>query len=430
MLRLIAIAVALLSIVPLSALAKETLDLNGLLARAKQNNPELVALREAALAMEAGAKAEGKLDDPTLKVELEDLSTERPLEIGPGHSMLTRYTVSQMFPFPGKLSLKERMAGKEASAARSEVKARELEISEMVKEAYFEYAFLYESIKITHGIKDLVTIATKTAETRYSTGQVTQQDVIKLNVEQAMLTDELIMLEARRGVAASKIKSLVNMAQTEELGGQAVLPKGRAAIETEALMNTAVAATPDIEMLRAETEASELGVKLADKNYYPDFMVGVAPIQRDGDFDSYDLMFQVNIPIWRGKYANLTDQAKAKARAARSRLDSGKNRKALEVKGAAIEVEASSRQIELFETSLVPQAELSYESALRNYQTGRIDLIALLDTERDLRKTRIDYLKALFEYNMRLAALERAAGVELRAFSEIADARKNLDEKQ
>lgn len=428
--RLIAIAVAVLSIIPLTVLAQETLDLNGLLARAKQNNPELTALREAALAMEAGAKAEGRLEDPTLKVEFEDLSTERPLEIGPGHSMLTRYTISQMFPFPGKLSLRERMAGKEASIARSEVKARELEIAAMVKEAYFEYAFLDESISITQGIKDLVTVATKTAETRYATGQVTQQDVIKLNVEQAMLTDELIMLEARRGVAASKIKFLVNMAQTQELGGQARLPKDRASFDVNELMHAATEATPDVVMLRAETEASELGVKLADRNYYPDFMLGVAPIQRDGDFDSYDLMFQVNIPIWRGKYADLTEQAKAKARAARSRLDSGRNRKALEVAGAAIEVEASSRQIELFETSLVPQAELSYESALRNYQAGRIDLIALLDTERDLRKTRIDHLKALSEYNMRLAALERASGVELRTFSEIADERKKSDEKQ
>lgn len=410
----LALAFAVLSLLfPLSiACAEERLDLGELLLRARQNNPELMALREAAYAIEAGAKAEGALDDPTLKIEMEDISTERPLDTGPGHSMLTRYTISQSFPFPGKLSLKERMAGKEALAARSEVKARELEVASQVKEAYFEYAFLAESIRITAGIKELITVAAKTAETRYATGQVTQQDVIRLNVEQAMLTGEAIMLEARKELAASKIKSLINMPQTQELPGVAVLPKGRVPFDANGLLD-ALASTPDIAMLKAETEASELGVKLADRNYYPDFMVGVAPIQRDGEFDSYDLMFQVNIPIWRGKYSDLAGQAKARARAARSRWDAGLNRKAMEVKGAAIEVEASARQIDLFETSLVPQAELSYESALRNYQTGRIDLIALLDTERDLRKTRVDHLKAVFEYNMRMAALERASGMEL-----------------
>lgn len=394
--------------------AREALDLNGLLARAKKENPELAALREAARAMEAGAKAKGRLDDPTLKIEIEDLSAERPLEAGPGNGMMTRYTVSQTFPFPGKLSLRERIAAKEALAARSEVNATELEVASMVKEAYFGYAFLDESIRITNGIKDLVTVTTRIAETRYATGQVTQQDVIKLNVEQAMLTDELIMLEARKGLAASKIKSLVNMEQAEELAGEARLPRGRAAFDIGELMSAALSATPDIAMLKADAEAGELGARLADRNYYPDFMVGVAPIQRDGEFDSYDLMFQVNIPLWRGKYKSLSDEARARERAARLRLDAGRNRKALEVRGAAIEVEASARQIELYETSLLPQSELSYESALRNYQTGKIDLIALLETERDLRNTRIGHLKAIFEYNVRLAALERASGTELR----------------
>lgn len=418
-----ALAFAVLTIAaPLSvAHAGQRLDLDELLNRAKKENPELSALREAAQAMEAGARAQGRLDDPTLKVEFEDLSTRRPLEIGPGHSMLTRYTVSQMFPFPGKLSLRERMAGKEAQAARLEAGSRELDIASMVKEAYFEYAFLDESARITTGIKDLVTIATKIAETRYATGQVTQQDVIKLNVEQAMLTDELIMLDARKKVAASRMKSLVNIAQTEELEGEASLPKGRITFDVKELMDAATGKTPEVAMLKADAEAGELAVKLADRNYYPDFMVGVAPIQRDGEFDSYDLMFQVNIPIWRGKYDNLSDEAKARSRAAAARLEAGVNRKALEVRGAAIEVEASARQIELYETSLVPQAELSYESALRNYQAGRIDLISLLDTERDLKKTRLDYLKAIFEYNVRLASLEKASGTELRKTVEYKD---------
>lgn len=395
------------------AMAADKLNLSELLERARQNNPELIALREAALSVEAAARAQGRLDDPTLKIELEDLSTERPLEISPGHSMLTRYTISQSFPFPGKLSLKERMAGKEAAAARAGIGSRELEVTAMIKEAYFEYAFLDESIRITREIKELFSSASDIAGTMYSTGQVTQQDVIKLNVEQAMLTDELIMLEAKRKVAAAGIKSLVNMDQSEELLGVAELPKNKASFDERKLTDAALVSTPDIAMLKAETEGSELGVALAEKNYYPDFMVGVAPIQRDGRFDSYDLMFQVNIPIWRGKYESLKDSAKSRARAAHSRLEAGKNRKALEVKGAVIDVEASLRQIELYETSLVPQAELSYESALRNYRTGRIDLLMLLETGRDLRKTRTDYLKALFEYNKRIANLERASGVDL-----------------
>src|SRR3972149_6897922 len=141
--------------------------------------------------------AEGMGNNPTLKVELEDLSTDRPLSISPDAAMLTRYTFSQMFPFPGKRGLRERIAGKEAWAARAELTSRELEISFMLKEAFFEYAFLDEAIKGKLGNQEIIPDAEKIAETRYAVGQAPQQDVLKLNVEQAMITNEISSLIPR-----------------------------------------------------------------------------------------------------------------------------------------------------------------------------------------------------------------------------------------
>ncbi|MDP2689987.1 MAG: hypothetical protein Q8P48_07730, partial [Deltaproteobacteria bacterium] len=91
-----------------SSFAGEPVSLKPLLEEARANNPEIKAFEERTRAREARAEAEGVLDDPTLKIEMEDLDKSRPLEIAPGNAMLTRYTISQMFPFPGKLSLKER----------------------------------------------------------------------------------------------------------------------------------------------------------------------------------------------------------------------------------------------------------------------------------------------------------------------------------
>ena len=77
-----------------------------------------------------------------------------------------------------------------------------------------------------------------------------------------------------------------------------------------------------------------------------------------------------------------------------------------------MEVEASDRIKTLFETSLLPQAETSIESALRNYTAGRIDFLMLLDTERELKRIRLDYIKTLAEYRKRLANLERVVGAD------------------
>lgn len=410
----ILISAAVLIFSPALSFAGERLVLEDILTEALYNNPELKALRERVNALDARASAEGRLDDPALKVEIEDLSMDRPLNISPDEAMLTRYTFSQTFPFPGKRGLRERIALKEASAAKAELSSRELEISSMVKDAFFEYAFLDESIRVNRGIKDLLTDAVKIAETRYAVGQAPQQDVLKLNVEQAMIINELIALEAEKSVSAAMLKSLLSRPQTAELSGPGELPKAIINFDAGALTEKALGANPDVLMYEAEAQAGELGKELAGKNYYPDFMVGVAPVQRDGRFDNYDLMFQMNIPLWRGKYNSLAKEADANAKAARLRLLSMKNGKAFEIKKAAVQVEAAQRTRELYDTTLLPQVELSYQSALRNYQTGTIGLLTLLDTERELRRTRVEYLRSILDYNKRIAALELAAGVELR----------------
>lgn len=388
-------------------------SLERFVAEAKENNPEIKALQERVKAMESRARAEGVLDDPTLKVEMEDLQKDRPLEISPGNAMLTRYTLSQMFPFPGKLSLREKIASKEALAAVSQLRSKELEIAAMVKEAYYDYSLIDESIRITKEIMELLSDMSGVAETKYSTGQVSQQDVIKVNVELTALNNDIISLEAEKGMAAAKLKSILNRPQGTPLDEPGKLPKNRLDFSTEELIDKAIKKNPEIRMAETEAEADELSADLAKKNYYPDFMIGVAPIQRDGRFDSFDVMFQMNIPIWRGKYDNQSKEASFNAISAKSRVVSEKNRTSFEVKGAALQVEAADRMRSLYETSLLPQVELSFDSALKNYQTGRIDFLSLLDAERDLKRTRIEYLRTLAEYQKRVAALERAVGENL-----------------
>lgn len=395
------------------AYAQEAAGLGALLEEAKSNNPEIRAIRERFKAFEARAKAEGTLDDPVFAIEMEELASARPLEISPGKAALTRYRVTQMLPFPGKLSLRKKVAVKEASAVKADLRSRELGVIESVKEAYFNYSFLDESIRITEEVKKLLQNMSSIAEAKYATGQVSQQDVIKLNVEVTVLTNELITLEAEKGVAAARIKSLLDRPQSSAFEAGGVLSKERVSIDIEKLIDTAFAENPEIKSVRAEAEAEEFSVDLAKKNYYPDFMVGVEPMQRDGRFDNFGVMFQMNIPIWRNKYDNLTKSAEATASSARAMVLSEMNAKAFEVKSAALQVEAAERMLALYETSLLPQTELSLESALRNYQSGKIDFLTLLDTERELKRIRLEYANTLTEYRKRVAALERVIGTDL-----------------
>ncbi|MEK6714131.1 MAG: TolC family protein, partial [Nitrospirota bacterium] len=171
------------------AVAQDTLTLKRAIEEAKLNNPAIQALRQNVKAKEARARAEGILDDPTIRIEMMDLSKENPFPT-PGNAMQTRYEISQMFPYPGKLSLEKRMALLEVLMTDSEVKVKELETIAMVKEAFYEYMLLEISIKTLEELKGLLSNMIRIAETKYAIGDVSQQDVIKAQVELTMLLSE------------------------------------------------------------------------------------------------------------------------------------------------------------------------------------------------------------------------------------------------
>ncbi|MBI5588205.1 MAG: TolC family protein [Deltaproteobacteria bacterium] len=395
------------------SMAGGPVSLKELLGEARGNNPELKAYGERAEAMEARVSSEGALEDPTFRVELMELSKDRPLDITPGNASQTKYIFNQSIPFPGKLSLKENIALKEAYAARSEFRSKEQQVSREVKEAYFDYAYLAESIRITEEIKGVLSNMARIAEAKYSTGLASQQDVIKVNVELTSLTNETITLEAEKDVAAARLKSLLNRDQDSPLGEPVGLTREKVKFDTRELMERAARKNPEIRAVEFEAEANEHKAELAKRDYYPDFMVGAGPVEKDGRFESFDVMFQVTIPLWRSKYDSRSREAASNARSLRSRLAAGKNAKGFEVKGAALRVEAADRMRVLYETGLMPQVELSLESALKNYRAGKVDFLTLLDTERELKKTRLDYLKIILDYRKRVAALENAVGEDL-----------------
>ncbi len=399
-------------LVPAPAFAQDMLSLKSIIEEARDYNPEIQALRQNIKAKEARIKVEGVLDDPSFRIEMEDLSKENPFPT-PGNAMQTKYGISQMFPYPGKLSLQRDVSLTEVSMAEAELKDKEIEIVTMVKETYYDYLFISGSLKSVKEIKELLSNMTRIAEIKYATGQASQQDVIKAQVELTMLISEITNLEAEKEVIQAELKALLNRPQEMPLLEPSEIPRKKVDIRIEELTEKALEINPALQKMRYEIKANQIGVELAKKNYYPNFMVDVAPIQRNGRFDAWDAMFQINIPIWRSKYDHQVGEAMSITEASRAKLKAEENIKAAEVKEGVVKVETADKIRVLYETSLLPQAEFSLDSALKNYQTGKIDFLTLLDTGRVLKKTRIDYLSSLAIYYKRIASLERVVGEEL-----------------
>ena len=76
-------------------------------------------------------------------------------------------------------------------------------------------------------------------------------------------------------------------------------------------------------------------------------------------------------------------------------------------------VQAAQRTEQLTTSSLLPQAELTFQSALAGYENGKLDFATLLDAQRQIRQARLGQLKAHVDAHTRVAELEKLLGEAL-----------------
>ena len=384
----------------------------GLLAWAEQHNPELTAMQYETEAAEARVQPAGALPDPTFRVEWQDLSRSNS-SLVPGPAESIKYTVAQTLPFWGKRELKQEVAAAEVEQTQARRRATAAELRAKIKTAFAQYYQAWRAATLTDEMQLLLREMENLARTRYANGLAPQQDTLKAQAEQTALRTSRITWEAEQRQARVRLNALLGRPATAPLAEPRSLPELPSPSKLTGLEQRVWQSNPTLLAQSAQITAAEQTRRLAEKNRYPDLNVGVSPIQRKGEFDRWELMLEVNIPLQQETRRSQEREAAAMLAAAQIRQEANTNQVLGDLQEALAGLESANRQIQLLKTSLLPQAELSLQSALVNYQTGRIDFTTALDAQRQIRQARLDYLKAQVEQQLRLAEIERLVGAPL-----------------
>jgi outer membrane protein TolC len=99
--------------------------------------------------------------------------------------------------------------------------------------------------------------------------------------------------------------------------------------------------------------------------------------------------------------------------AAQARREAGLNDGRAQLAEAVAQLDAARRVETLLAGSLLPQAEVTLQSALAGYETGKVDFATVLEAQRQIRTTRLNLIRTRTEARMRLAEIERLLGEEL-----------------
>lgn len=376
------------------------------------HSAELAALRHEVEAAEARADAAGALDDPMFRLELQDIDPDRPT-VWPGQVGATKYTVLQRFPWWGTRDLRRGVARSGVDEARERLRAAGAELRAQVKNAFAGHFYSSHARRLTAEVLELMRDLERIAQTRYATGLAPQQDVIKAQTEQTTLRMELIAIESERRQTRARLNAVLNRPNDAPLADPGVLRAPPAALDAAQLEQRARQVNPQLAAQAAQIRAAQDGEQLVVKNRYPDLTVGVSPMQRDDRIDRWELMFEVNVPLQRQARRDREREAAATRDAARQRALATAAQISGELHQALAGFDAAREREQLLRSTLVPQAEATFNAALASYQTGKVDFATLLDAQRGIRAARMDQLKARVEVDARLTEIERLIGEDL-----------------
>lgn len=393
-------------------------DLAGLLDYAREHNPEFAAARYEADAAQQRVQSASALPDPVLRTELMDITnqgTDKGASLLPSQVGGTKYTLMQSVPWFGKRDLQRGVAEAQAAQSDGQAAAAWADLSSKIKSVYAQYYYLSGSGRLTRETLDLMTSLEQVAQTRYANGLGAQQEVIRAQIEQTGLRSELLVLGNEQHHSQARLNSLLSRPAMAALAQPVSLRRLPAAAQLDyaVLEQKLRARNPQLLIADARRNEAEKSRDLAYTSRYPGFTLGVAPTQSGNAIKTWDLMVEFSIPLQQGSRRSQEHEAESMLAASGARKEALLNQMLADLSENLSGLETAQRTESLTVTQLLPQAELTYQSALAGYENGKVDFTTLLDAQRQILNARQQQLKAQLEAQLRLAEIERLLGEEL-----------------
>ena len=391
---------------------RNTLVLPELVQEALARNPEIVAARQQWEAASQRITQARTLEEPTLSVQW----WNAPESFNLGRAENTIVGLSQKFPFPGKLALKEKVAGRSADMTEQAVRAKERDLIARLKQVYYDLFLAHKAIQIHHEQIDLLKQFVEIANAKFRAGKGSQVDVLKAQVELSTLHQQLPVLEQRRDTAQGKLNQLLDRDPRFPLAPPQEPREGRFDQDLEDLYRAATTARPELKAADLAVQRNEQSRALALREYYPDINVGVQRFQNFQAPNGFGAVVSINLPFafWtKPKYDAAVQEAAAAVAAARAEHRTLENLTRFQIRDLLAKVRASWEVAVLYRTTVLPQAEQGVEAARVGYRVGKSGFLDLLEADRAWRGFQLEYYRALVEREHRLAELEQVIGADL-----------------
>ncbi len=386
--------------------------LDSIITETLNQNPNVKAY---GLKTEASRAAIGtiKIDAPLIAVDF----YQSPITSFPNpfkDQMEIDYSILQVIPFPGKLGIMADAGKNRSKMSEMEQQTVKQETIRLVKNAFYETYLADRQLDINSSSQELIKSFIDIARRQYELGIGKQTDILRAQTELYRLASDRIKIVQSRQSIEAMINSYRNKPVDIHIQ---YIPEISAKQEKipalDSLLLIAIKNRPELKSMQYNISMQSFELQNAKKEYYPDFMVRGMYKQMINQADDWSLMLGVNLPIapWSiEKYSAAVNRSKALVNQAQAEYDNMRNMIASQVKDAQAKYLSSHAQVDLLLNTIIPQARQTLQSALSGYQTGKLEFLMLIDTQRMLLMAQQDYHMAVMNLLTNYANLQRAIG--------------------
>jgi cobalt-zinc-cadmium efflux system outer membrane protein len=391
------------------------LSMPAALDEALARNPDLLALRAQLPVVRTRPAQERALMPPMV----EGTVWQWPINtLNPANTNMYMFMLGQELPGRGKRDLRAAVAEKDVALAESDVTIRERQVLNAVRQAYASLFIARKAIDLHLTNVDLLRQIADVAEAKYAAGRNSQQDVLKSVVELSTLHNDILLFDEQANVAAARLNALLDRAPDTPIG-PLIDPGEQALLPTPSgLQRLAIDRQPELQRARLEIERADAELASAKREYTPDFTVQGGYLLMPNQIDA--LLARVGVtwpraPWSHGKVDAHVAEQTAAVEAAKARERGMESSVRLAVQEAYVHAQSAQDRAALLRTTILPQAQQKLDVSRIAYQADRGDVQALLESERMLLDTQLDYFRALSDFNQATSDLERAIGTDLPA---------------
>jgi outer membrane protein, heavy metal efflux system len=380
--------------------------LASLIDEAAARNPGLAAARQAAEAAAQRPAQAGSLPNPLLSVGYTNDGWSPSL--GTMEDSNLAFMASQELPYFGKRGLRGRIADRAADQRQQEAQRVRRSVVAAVKRGYFGLVLSRSLLDLISDQEQVWKQIEGVARARYAVGQGAQQDVLRVQVEVTRIEQFRAEQEAEEDIRRSELNKLLGREGTAPLETPARLALRPVRAGLEELLTWARDVSPEVKGAELDVDSALLAVALAKKEFKPDFSVQAAYMNRGGFDPMWQAGVSVSLPLYRKRLSASVAEAQIKLDASRKGTESVGLELRFRTQERLTRLKTTERIAILYGEGIVPQDRMSVESALANYQAGKVPFITVLDALTTLYNDRSTHLRLLATHEQIVASLEEA----------------------